>query len=75
MDVVSAVGRRELLLSGRFGAEIQAISWTGPGFGMNAGLLKLGYLGKYEQNMNMPEKVFLNNNFQNILKKYLHNHP
>ena len=55
-------------LSGCFGAEIQAISWTGSGFGMNAGLLRLGYLGKQEQIMNMPEKVFLNNIYQNILK-------
>ena len=35
---------------------------------MNAGLLRLGYLGKQEQIMNMPEKVFLNNIYQNILK-------
>ena len=55
-------------LSGCFGAEIQTISWTGPGFGMNAGLLRFGYFEKYEQNMNMPEIVFLNNIYQNILK-------
>ena len=35
---------------------------------MNAGLLRLGYFEKYEQNMDMPEIVFLNNIYQNILK-------
>ena len=68
MWVVSTVGKRELLLSGCFGVEVQAILLFWPEFAVTVGLLKLLFLRKYEQIMNRDKKVYQNNIYQNILK-------
>ena len=75
MWVVSTVGKRELLLSGCFGVEVQAILLFWPGFAVAVGLLKLVFLGKHEQNMNETKKVYQNNIYQNILKNTCKNTP
>jgi len=71
--VVSTVGRRELLLSGCFGVEVQAILFFGAGLRLTVGLLRLAIFEKYEQNMNKAKIIFQNNIYQNILKNTCRN--
>ena len=61
-------GKRELLLSGRFGVEVQAILFFGSGLRLTVGLLRLANFEKYEQSVNKAKIIFQNNIYQNILK-------
>ena len=61
-------GKRELLLSGRFGVEVQAILFFGSGLRLTVGKIKKDNFEKYEQNVNKTKIILQNNIYQNILK-------